>query len=514
MDFDDFLDDIEDVAGDFEDRWDNMLDGLNDDLLDEIENFAPMLRRKQKPKKKVVEPVKTGEKEEKKIKKKKKESKFSKVAKLLKAKGLLQKNKNNFMDYLTFELDLAAGVTGVVTKELTCGYFDWTFSFFFNNEDNSLKFFKTEQYPSIEQTAKQSKGYKSRKKRRLKKLLLIRGHLKKTKKTKRCSIAGEYRSGNARRFVQWKKKKSFLLFAKCQPNPICKVDIHGQNISNWGLVASFKTVWKGSKRDTQQVYGKKRPCVFNSLLPAAPIRSYGLKRFKKSQTLIVHMWVNRIRTIGLIPLLNFDHELPDKLSVCLLCDKEYFHVNKTKLAMYSPVFHQKIFNEGLGDNLKNPIKIVDRFKPSIVRLALKAIFVLNARIPCLNVNKLLDFAKEYKITAILNIIEDSLINSRKCKHFNYQQKIELAYKYGLDGLKNNFCQLNNSFELIETNLNIETLHPEFKDQLKRKLACMRAAEAAGLARINEKKQERSRKRNANKLNKNAKKASNEGEGSK
>jgi len=51
------------------------------------------------------------------------------------------------------------------------------------------------------------------------------------------------------------------------------------------------------------------------------------------------------------------------------------------------------------------------------------------------VDKLLDFAKEYKIHSILESIEDSLINSRKCKHFNYQQKIELAYKYGLEDLK-------------------------------------------------------------------------------
>uniref|UniRef100_A0A915MJ79 Uncharacterized protein n=1 Tax=Meloidogyne javanica TaxID=6303 RepID=A0A915MJ79_MELJA len=112
----------------------------------------------------------------------------------------------------------------------------------------------------------------------------------------------------------------------------------------------------------------------------------------------------------------------------------------------------------------------ERFKPPIVRLALKTIFDINARIHCLLVDKLLDFAKEYKISSILKSIEDSLINSRKCKHFNYQQKIELAYKYGLEDLKNNFCQLNNSIELIEKNLNIVSLHSEFKDQLKRKLA--------------------------------------------
>ncbi|CAK5076482.1 unnamed protein product [Meloidogyne enterolobii] len=305
--------------------------------------------------------------------------------------------------------------------------------------------------------------------------------------------------------MQWKKKKAWLLFAKCQPNPICSVDLHGNAFYSWGLVSSFKTVWKGSKRDTQQVYGKKRPSVFSSLLPAAPIRCYSCRRFKKSQTLIVHI---------LVPPLKFDQELPNKLSVCLRCGKEYFHVSKIKLAMFSLVFRQKIFDEKLGDDLKNPIKIEERFKPSIVHLALKSIFDINARIHCLRVDKLLDFAKEYKIPSILGSIEDSLINSRKCKHFNFQQKIELAYKYGLDDLKNNFCQLNNSIELIEKNLNIEKLHSEFKDQLKRKLACMKAAEKAGLARINERKQERARKRKASKANRKAKKAANEEESSK
>ncbi|CAK5059386.1 unnamed protein product [Meloidogyne enterolobii] len=343
---------------------------------------------------------------------------------------------------------------------------------------------------------------------------MVSGRVKKLKKLKRSRKGGEYVSGSFRRFMQWKKKKAWLLFAKCQPNPICSVDLHGNAFYNWGLVSSFKTVWKGSKRDTQQVYGKKRPSVFSSLLPAAPIRCYSCRRFKKSQTLIVHMWVNRIKTIGLVPPLQFDQELPNKLSVCLRCGKEYFHVSKIKLAMFSLVFRQKIFDEKLGDDLKNPIKIEERFKPSIVHLALKTIFDINARIHCLRVDKLLDFAKEYKIPSILGSIEDSLINSRKCKHFNFQQKIELAYKYGLDDLKNNFCQLNNSIELIEQNLNIEKLHSEFKDQLQRKLACMKAAEKAGLARTNERKQERARKRKASKAIKKAKKAANEEESSK
>lgn len=515
MDSDDLYDDIdyEDPDEDFEDDWDNndMMVGANVDLLDEIENVAPLLKKKQKSKNKVVEPVKTDEKEEKKTKKKKKESKFAKVARILKAKGLLQNNKNNFMDYVTFELNIPVNMTGIVTKELSCGFFDWTFSFFFNDENNSSNFFKTdENHPNPKKAAK---GY-LRRKRKLKKLLMVGGRVKKLKKLQRSRKAGGYVSGSSRRFIQWKKKKAWLLFAKCQPNPICSVDLHGNNVYNWGLVASFKIVWKGSKRDTQQTFGKKRPAVFSSLLPAAPIRCYSSKRFRKSQTLIVHMWVNKIKTIGLVPPLKFDQELPNKLSACIRCGKVNFHVSKIKLAMFSLVFRQKIFDEKLGDDLKNPIKIEERFKPPIVRLALKTIFDINARIHCLLVDKLLDFAKEYKISSILKNIEDSLINSRKCKHFNYQQKIELAYKYGLDDLKNNFCQLNNSIELIEKNLNIVTLHSEFKDQLKRKLACMKAAEKAGLARINERKQERARKRKASKASKKAKKAANVEESSK
>ena len=91
---------------------------------------------------------------------------------------------------------------------------------------------------------------------------MVGGRVNKLKKLQRSRKAGEYVSGSTRRFIQWKKKKAWLLFAKCQPNPICSVDLHGNAFYNWGLVASFKTVWKGSKRDTQQTYGKRVKCVF------------------------------------------------------------------------------------------------------------------------------------------------------------------------------------------------------------------------------------------------------------
>jgi hypothetical protein len=86
---------------------------------------------------------------------------------------------------------------------------------------------------------------------------MIGGILKRVKKVKKLSIAGAFRSGNVRRFVEWKKKKAFLLFAECHPNSICSVDLHGQNIYDWSLVSSFRTVWKGSKRDTRPISDKK-----------------------------------------------------------------------------------------------------------------------------------------------------------------------------------------------------------------------------------------------------------------
>uniref|UniRef100_A0A915LJS1 Uncharacterized protein n=1 Tax=Meloidogyne javanica TaxID=6303 RepID=A0A915LJS1_MELJA len=193
------------------------------------------------------------------------------------------------MDCVTFELNIPVNMTGIVTKELSCGFFDWTFSFFLNDENNSSNFFKTDgNHPNPKKAAK---GY-LRRKRKLKKLLMVGGRLRRSK-----------------------------LFGKAQNG------IHN------------------------------KPAVFSSLLPAAPIRCYSSKRFRKSQTLIVHMWVNKIKTIGLVPPLKFDKELPNKLSVCLRCGKEFFHVSKIKLAMFSLVFRQKIFDEKLGDDLKNPIKI-------------------------------------------------------------------------------------------------------------------------------------------------------------
>ena len=376
--------------------------------------------------------------------------KWREIKAKLKSKGV---TNTSFMDFVRTEIELPSFPEDLTTAELECGCFNWTLSFL-NKQIHGKTVLEEQQRDEADAAlADAFRGQNAAKDNKKKKSF---NHLRETKRQMR---------EKERNLM---KRPGYILRVKCEPNLDVKLGQKLAALRHWRVIAVVKTNWKPFGDKEKMPIHKN--IIFDSESPETTVRYFSPLALSKPKTLVVRIWVVRVNNVDLIPAIDFKKS---ENKICLRAHDDDIFVHKEALAIHSPVFREQIL-QGLGSDENNPIIVPEEFSPSLIRVAFRAIFTKN-KIQCHNVVDLLKFGTLYKIGHLIGLIEESLIHSRRCKHFGFARKIKLAQEFGLCELMNTFAKQQDTIEAIENKLkDKEILDGEFKDMLTRKLTLMTA----------------------------------------
>ena len=148
-------------------------------------------------------------------------------------------------------------------------------------------------------------------------------------------------------------------------------------------------------------------------------------------------------------------------NVVLVVEGEKFHVHRTVLASYSPVFKEKFMSDEFQEKGMKEIILPDKFKANEVKELLRIIYVYRTekRIPLDEINEenchyLLCLAQEYQMAAITQRCEDFIVKIMKesfsaKKNPDIIAELVFAQTYNLKTLKQASIELAQSLTLQE-----------------------------------------------------------------
>ncbi|KAI3420456.1 hypothetical protein GPALN_003753 [Globodera pallida] len=390
--------------------------------------------------------------------------------------GRRKKIPSQYLDQQKFELKIPEFPKEGVKEIIRCGFMKWTFSF--NNKQIDHEYIM--------------KKLKSRQK--------VRKKYAKGKDKKRAS--------------KWRKaRQGFLLSAECEPDSVNMQPNPNLSFPRWRVNAMIVPNWKESQNDGSSCLERKRRRIKEidrGWLFTNKVIWHGIKHYpplacrRQENVLSIKLRVLRIRSFGPTAFVPNDEETLSK--ICLNAGDEHIYVERALLEFHSPILLEHI-KDGIGTSKRNAINLESRFKPSLVKLAIRVVG-FHSEFYVLNIPELLDFATTYGFHTLLRLVERKLVTKR-CQKLCTAKKLNLAYQHRLYGFIYALSKKINKPTVIKRHLRMKDLPTKFKELLKRRMTEIETQvsgiEAKSKERRERKRQRREKKMKCDGLNKGVKK---------
>ncbi|KAL3088300.1 hypothetical protein niasHT_023860 [Heterodera trifolii] len=386
-------------------------------------------------------------------------------------KKIIKRKKipSKYLDQLKFELDVPAAecITSNVQKTVICGFFKWTFSLINLQKDHEYI----------------KKKLKSRQNAR-------RKYARKKEKKRAAKLR--------------KPRQGFLLSAECEPDSENTEGNPKLAVSRWKVNAMIVPNWKKSNLEERKEKRRRVKETDRGWLFTDKVSWHGIKHFSPlAFRLQKNVFVIKLRVLRISSLnpTAFGPDLAEgPFKICLNIGNEQIYVERTFLEFHSTIL-PALINGGKGTSKQNPIRLENRFKPSLVKLAFRVVGLKSAFYVS-NIPELLDFATTYGFHSLLHMVEQRLV-TKTCAKLQIGTKLDLAYKHRMNGLIVAVAKRINKPTEIERHLEMKNVPAQFKTMLRRKMEAIRARVFEIGAKSKEKRERKKEKREKRKSKKDA-----------